>query len=626
MALLSFLQLVAMSPASGDQVLRDAPLLRNARPARKEQERVRRRRSPWAAVLHAPQVVRALVRANEIWLVVLAAFVGAVGGLIVHLMTVSAQFLHVVLFGIDMDQHLSATAHVAPLRALLVPLVGGLAFGLFSLGLKRIWPRPPVDPIEANALYGGRISMRDNITVMLQTILSNGVGASIGLEAGYTQMGAGFASRIGRAFRLRRSEQRLMVGCGAAAAIGAAFNGPLTGAFYAFELIIGTYTISTFAPVAVSSVVAVSVLHALGPPPFELTLAPPRLLPQDYVPILAVGVLCALIGIAIMRGVTLLEGWFRRSGIPGWLRPAAGGTAIGVLALSTPMVLSSGHGAIGMVIDTPFPVWWLGLLVLMKACATATSIASGFRGGLFFASLFLGTLIGKFLGTALDLVGMAHVVPATAMAVVGMSSMATAIIGGPMTMGFLALEATGSLPLTIAVLGVCVLSSLTVRRTFGYSFATWRFHLRGETIRSAVDVGWIRNLRVGRMMRRDVRTVRRETPIEAFRRDFPLGSTERVVVLDGQDHYAGIMLVAEAHTGGCEGKTLANLLHGQEMMLLPQMTVREAVAMFETAESDALAVVDGQDTRHVIGLLTEQHALRRYSEELDRNRRELAGE
>ena len=419
--------------------------------------------------------MRALVRANEIWLFVLAAFVGAVGGLIVHLMTVSAQFLQVVLFGIDMDQHLSAAAHVAPLRALWVPLVGGLAVGLFSLALKRIWPRPPVDPIEANALYGGRISMRDNITVMLQTILSNGVGASIGLEAGYTQMGAGFASRIGRAFHLRRSEQRLMVGCGAAAAIGAAFNGPLTGAFYAFELIIGTYTIGTFAPVAVSSVVAVSVLHALGPPPFELTLAPPRLLPQDYVPILAVGVLCALIGIAIMRGVTLLESWLRRSGIPGWLRPAIGGTAIGVLALSTPMVVSSGHGAIGMVIDTPFPVWWLGLLVLMKACATATSIASGFRGGLFFASLFLGTLIGKFLGTALDLVGMAHVVPATAMAVVGMSSMATAIIGGPMTMGFLALEATGSLPLTIAVLGVCVLSSLTVRRTFGYSFATWRF-------------------------------------------------------------------------------------------------------------------------------------------------------
>jgi chloride channel protein, CIC family len=120
-------------------------------------------------------------------------------------MTSAAQLLHALLFGIDMDQHLSATARVALLRALLVPPLGGLAFGLFSLAIVRIRPRPAVDPIEANALYGGRISLSDSIIVMLQTIFSNGVGASIGLEAGYTQMGAGVASRLGRAFRLRRS-------------------------------------------------------------------------------------------------------------------------------------------------------------------------------------------------------------------------------------------------------------------------------------------------------------------------------------------------------------------------------------------------------------------------------------
>jgi CIC family chloride channel protein len=61
-------------------------------------------------------------------------------------------------------------------------------------------------------------------------------------------------------------------------------------------------------------------------------------------------------------------------------------------------------------------------------------------------------------------------------------------------------------------------------------------------------------------------------------------------------------------------------------MLLPQMTIKDAVVMFEQAESDALAVVDSPQTRRVLGLLTEQYALRRYSEELDRRRRELSGE
>jgi CIC family chloride channel protein len=80
------------------------------------------------------------------------------------------------------------------------------------------------------------------------------------------------------------------------------------------------------------------------------------------------------------------------------------------------------------------------------------------------------------------------------------------------------------------------------------------------------------------------------------------------------------------HADADENHHVSDLLHYTETVLLPQMTIKEAVAMFENAESDALAVVDGPETRQVIGLLTEQYALRRYSEELDRRRRELSGE
>jgi CIC family chloride channel protein len=122
--------------------------------------------------------------------------------------------------------------------------------------------------------------------------------------------------------------------------------------------------------------------------------------------------------------------------------------------------------------------------------------------------------------------------------------------------------------------------------------------------------------------------VRARTPLSAFKRDFPIGSTQRVVALDDADRYAGIVLVAEAHADeDAEGAhTVADILHYADKMLLPQMTIKEAVAMFEAAESDALAVVDGPESRRVIGLLTEQYALRRYSEELDPRRRELSGE
>jgi CIC family chloride channel protein len=588
-----------------------------------------RHRRPLAErLLHVPQTLRALVRADEIWLVILAACVGVGAGLSVSAMSLVTQAMHRVLFDLPPGERLSGQASVDMLRALLVPAIGGLGVGLFGLLTARLWPRRAIDPIEANALHGGRMSLGDSLVVVAQTVLSNGVGSSVGLEAGYTQIGSALGSWLGRNFRVRRNDLRLLVGCGAAGAIAAAFNAPLAGAFYAFELVIGTYSLATLAPVVVAAITAVSVAHLLGGGEYTLDVPVPSVIAaMDYLPILALGMVCALVGIAIMRGVTLTEDIFRRSRVPSWLRPACGGLAVGLLALLSPQVLSSGHAALQVGLDAPYPLPHIAVLIVLKSAASAISIGSGFRGGLFFASLFLGALIGKLFAAVLAMLTVAQTVPAVVCALVGMSALAVAVVGGPLTMTLLALESTGSLPLTVAVVAAAIVSSITVRRTFGYSFATWRFHLRGEAIRSAVDIGWMRNLTVGRMMRREVRTVRADTPIAAFRRDFPLGATSRVVVIDDTDRYAGIVLVPEAHAEDIDPTArVGGILRDATDMLLPQMSIKEAVSAFESAESDALAVVDATDSRRVIGLLTEQYALRRYSEELERRRRELSGE
>lgn len=588
---------------------------------------IRFRRPLGEAVLHAPHTLRALVRADEIWLVVLAAAVGVGGGLMVSLMTWMAQFAHEVLFDLTPGTRLSGATGLDPWRAVLVPSLGGLAFGLALLVMARFWAQRMVDPIEANALYGGRVPLGASVVLMFQTVFSNGVGASVGLEAGYTQISGALGSRLGHIFRVRRNDLRLLVGCGAAAGIAGAFDAPLTGAFFAFELVIGTYTLAALAPVICAAIVSVGVTNLIGTHDDGLALlVPSRIEAVDYLPILALGMICALVGIAIMRGVTITEGLFRRSGVPGWARPAIGGLAVGLLALITPQVLSAGHGAMAIAIHAPYSLTTILMLIVLKAVASAISLGSGFRGGLFYASLFLGALLGKLFAGVMVMVSTAHAVPEVVCAMVGMSALAVAVVGGPLTMAFLALETTGSLPMTAAVLAAVVVSSLTVRRTFGYSFATWRFHLRGEAIRSAVDVGWMRSLTVGRMMRREVRTVRASMSPADFRRDFPLGSMERVIALDDDDRYAGIVWVAEAHGDNDPSHALADLLHHRDVVLLPEMGVKDTTALFETAEADALAVVDSEESRNVIGLLTEQHTLRRYAEELERRRRELSGE
>ncbi len=588
----------------------------------------RSRRQQWGDwVLHVPQTLRALVRADEIWLTVLAAAVGLGAGVVVIVMNGSIQLLHETLFDIPPGSRLSSASEIPPLRLLLVPTLGGLAMGLIGLALARWRPRRAVDPIEANALYGGRMSVIDSVIVCVQTLLSCGVGASVGLEAGYTQMGSAIASAIGRSFRLRRNDLRLLVGCGAAGAIGAAFNAPMAGAFYGIELVIGTYTIGNLAPVVVASLLAVFVERGLhgGVEGFDLVL-PDKFPTVQYIPVLALGIICALVGIAIMRGVTIAEAWFRNSPLPVWSRPMVGGLMVGLCGMVTPMVLSSGHGALRDGLGMDYPLLLIATGLVLKSLASAISIGSGFRGGLFFASLFLGSLVGKVFAGVLSLLAVGPVLPGEVYGLVGMSAMAVAVIGGPLTMCFLALESTQSFPLTVAVLAAVIVSSLTARRTFGYSFATWRFHLRGEAIRSAVDIGWVNTLSVGRMMRQDVRMVPTTMALNSFRREFPLGSTHRVVVVDEAGRYAGIIQTAEAFGPDITAEKVGELLHVPETVLTPAMTVKTAIAMFEDSESDALAVVDNVEHMNVIGLLTEQHALRRYTEELDRRRRELSGE
>jgi CIC family chloride channel protein len=580
--------------------------------------------------------VRRIFRIEEIAFVMLGGAIGVSAGIAVVAMSRILQFMHEFLFAIEHGTRLSVGLAVDPWRAILVPIFGGLVLGAVMSLSGRFRSRRIVDPIEANAIYGGRMSLLDSLGVGLECLISSGTGASVGLEAGYTQVGSGLASKLGEILRMRRNDLRILVGCGTAGAIAAAFDAPLAGAFYAFELVLGGYTVAALAPVVVSalagSVVAEQLGDNAGPIPIATNSIP---IWQNQLPlVLIVAVIASLAGIAVMVAVTQSERFFAKRQVPPALKPAIGGVVVGILAWSFPQVLSSGHGAIRStlygLLGTPLPLREMAFVLLFKSVASAISIGSGFRGGLFFASLFMGALTGGLFAGVISTEFPALRLDPQVYAVIGMSSMAASVIGGPFTMVFLSMEMTGDFGLVPLLVPSVLVSALTARRLFGFSFATWRFHLRGEAIRSAHDIGWIRNLTVGRLMQQDVPTVRADSVLSAFRRDFPLGSADLVVAVDEKDRYAGIVLMNQAHAMQLDNVAadtrLTSLLHYKDKILWPSMNVKEAVAEFEQAEADALVVVDNMVDLHVLGVLTEANALRRYSEELDQRRRELVGE
>ena len=272
-----------------------------------------------------------------------------------------------------------------------------------------------------------------------------------------------------------------------------------------------------------------------------------------------------------MKGVTSTETLFRTQAVPRWARPALGGLLIGLIALAFPQILGSGHGGILQVLHSGFDLPFLAGLVIAKIIASAVSIGSGFRGGLFSSSLFLGSLFGSLIGDLLVRLGPGLSADPLIYALVGMGAVAAAIVGAPMTMIMLVLETTGDFSATMGVMVGVVTAAIAVRHWFGYSFATWRFHLRGLAIRSPEDIGWINELLIGPMMRRDPAVIAADLTLDELHRRFPAGSAKQVFVVDGDGRLSGIIDPTEANGAerAGEAKIVGDLVAEPAAFLLP---------------------------------------------------------
>ena len=168
---------------------------------------------------------------------------------------------------------------------------------------------------------------------------------------------------------------------------------PLTGAFYAFELIIGAYSLANAIPVFAAALAASLTTQALIGAPYDITapaVAPLTFL--DYGALIGLGLVAAAVGVGAMRVAALIERAFRA--VVRWrlLRPVVGGLMVGSMAL-IPASAGAGHGALGLDFYWPMSATELAALIALKLFACLVSLASGFRGGLFLALPFVGSLL-----------------------------------------------------------------------------------------------------------------------------------------------------------------------------------------------------------------------------------------
>lgn len=573
---------------------------------------------------------RRAVRDMEAGIILFGVIIGAVVSLAIVILHLIVEQAHLRIFGLPEHGQLSAQLPLDMWRIALIPAGIGLLLGLTTLVLQRIRPAEIVDPVEANALYGGKLSLRDSLRLTFLTMISNTSGASVGMEAGYSQLGAGIFSTVGKFFHLRRDDLRCMTTAGAAAAIATAFNAPLAGAFYGFELIYSTYTTRNVAIVVAAAVTGAFIRKAFLGSEVLFTL-------EDLAPVtdlqfslfLVLALLAAGLGILTMKATIWCESAFRKSHLPIWIRPACGGAILSAIAFFCPQVLGSGYGAIQSHLDTRWAALAIALLLVGKVLGSAISLGSGFRGGLFSSSLFIGCLLGALFSELASVIDPTIADARMAFILVGMGAVGAAIIGAPLTMAFLVLETTGNFNVSIGVLTGVVVSSTVVRLTFGYSFSTWRFHLRGLPVAGGQDVGWTRELTARRLMRPDLQKVSLSLPLSKLRKLVPLGQKKYVVAVDQAGQFGGLVDITNAYDPDIvdlgDHLLVADLATTRDKFLLPEQDIKSILSKFSAERIEVMAVVDNAIDMRVKGLLSESYVTKRYAQELEKRRHSELG-
>lgn len=551
-------------------------------------------------------------------MLLLAAFAGAVSGLGVALFRRALDTLFEFTV-IDIGGRY-------PLAILVLPALGALltAFwmrfarerGEIGVGVAGI--------MEAVALHDGRISLRGSIARVIGAILTVGFGGSAGPEDPSVQIGAATGSQIARRLKLSNARVRTLVACGAAAGLSAAFNAPITGVFFAIEIVLGEFSGAFVGWIVLAAVAgAVTSQSILGNTP-AFGIQHYEFHPLTELPLyMLLGVLAALTAALYVALLARSEAWFHRLRAPEWLKPSLGGLAVGVLAyFGSTTIMGPGYHAIDSVLkgaETSALV--LFSLVLLKLIATPLTIGSGGQGGLFAPSLFLGAMLGAGFGQAAQAVFGQDIASPPAYALVGMGAVLAGAVRAPITGLMLPFEMAQDYRIILPLMFAVVESTLIAQLLQKESVYTFKLKQRGVELKKRADVNLMRTLLVGDAMTpfKELTVMHAHDPLAALIETFDATNHHGLVVLDDAGELYGVVTlsdVARMFTTKQPARAVGEITTTDVVTVYPDDTLEEAMRHFGMKDVGRLPVIDRRNPRRLLGLLRRVDMVSAYSNAL----------
>ncbi len=505
----------------------------------------------------------------------------------------------------------------------LVPALGGLIVGL----LFKFWSESrrnlgPADSIHAVQFRTVPATAKDGLISTLASIVSLGVGASVGQYGPIVYLGTIIGSFIDR-MKLDIPEIRSIgISAGIAAAIATAFNAPLAGMIFAHEVVLRHYAIRAFAPTALAAAIGYVIASVIFERPPLFTVHFDGVEHQhEYLLFALIGVMAAFVATLFVRLLTAVSSFARRSPIPFALRPMAAGFLLGLVALQLPEILGVGRETLRFAtIDGAFQSSELALILVAKFGLTIICLGFGFAGGTFSPVLLIGIVFGALFGSILgdiDIIAHSGVVP---YAISGMMAVTSAVIGAPLTTILIVLELTRNYDLVIAAMVAVVFSNLISHRLFGRSLYDLQLGARGYDLSSGRLSAILSISRITELMHDNFISIHQDDTVEdALARLRSAGFPTGVVVKD-DNMYVGVVHVRNC-TEADPSQTVESVTQRDVLAFDDTLSIRWAMEWMTDFVGVFVPIISVDDGR-LLGVVSEGNIIDAYLNDSERLRRE----
>jgi CIC family chloride channel protein len=467
---------------------------------------------------------------------------------------------------------------------------------------------------------GGDLPARPALARTAASAITIGCGGSAGSEGPVVVLGAAVGSWLGRTFRFAPGRVKVLVACASGAAISAAFNAPLAGAFFALEEIVGTLSGASFPPVVVASVMAAVVSrgflgnHPAFPIPTQYGYARIGELLFAY-PLL--GVVTGLMSALYVRSYFAAGAVERKLDLPKFVIPLLGGALVGMLVfISNGRIVGFGHLAVQLDVFGRMAWYTLLALAIGKIVATALTLNFGGSGGVFTPSLFIGAATGGAVGVAFAQIFPHAGLHPEAYALVGMGALVAGATNAPITGILLVFEMTNDYGIVLPLMLAVVICNVVARRVDRDSLYSGWLRRRGESIERGADNDVLAGMLVRDVYERRPHVIPEAAPVHQLLGFMGRGEQAYFPVVDRAGNVAGVITMMDLGQVAAEGDAVDTLVLAADLMR-PSETVAlddsllDAIRKMGVRGAAAIPVTDRGSMR-LVGLVSRSHVLNAY--------------